>query len=58
MTFCRSTRIEMEGNLVGQLKELISKLNDDDLWELYEFVDDLMVTRLNLQIMQEESKDN
>lgn len=48
----------MEGNLVGQLKELISKLNDDDLWELYEFVDDLMVTRLNLQIMQEESKDN
>ena len=43
---------------LGQLKELISKLNDDDLWELYEFVDDLMVTRLNLQIMQEESKDN
>lgn len=43
---------------LGQLKELISKLDDDDLWELYEFVDDLMITRLNLQIMQEESKDN
>jgi len=43
---------------LGQLKESISKLNDDELWELYEFVDDLMVTRLNLQIMQEESKDD
>ena len=49
-------RIKMEN--LGQLKESISKLGDDDLWELYEFVDDLMVTRLNLQIMQEESKDN
>ena len=43
---------------LGQLKESISKLSDDDLWELYEFVDDLMVTRLNLQIVQEESKGN
>ena len=43
---------------LGQLKELISKLSDDDLWELYEFVDDLMVTRLNLQIVQKESTDN
>jgi len=51
-------RIEMEKNLVGRLKELISGLNDDDLWELYEFVDDLMIMRLNLQIMQEDSGDN
>ncbi len=56
--YCKSMRIEMEKNLVGRLKELISGLNDDDLWELYEFVDDLMIMRLNLQIMQEDSGDN
>ena len=58
MMYCKSMRIEMEKNLVGRLKELISGLNDDDLWELYEFVDDLMIMRLNLQIMQEDSGDN
>ena len=58
MMYCKNMRIEMEKNLVGRLKELISGLNDDDLWELYEFVDDLMIMRLNLQIMQEDSGDN